>query len=238
MPSPTTEEYLHASQSIYYPDHPEMAAQAGLRLFTGRSGEPMTVSRKGTLGAAYLDRDNNVVIAYQGTNSSRPFSASTREEVRADGQILNGMRPPELREALGFADKVIREAGRQGIGISRIFVTGHSLGGAEAEYVAQQARLAGESFGAPGLPSYRGDKTAGTPSFTNHVAHGDPVGNFASDTLERPVAGEAASHYGDVHMVGPPANEAGLAQDVGIARDAAQAMTRPSPTAARGLRPP
>ena len=58
------------------------------------------------------------------------------------------------------------------------YATGHSLGGAEAEYVASIDHFIGATFGAPGTlhPVYPGVGPGQT--FTNYVDYGDPVGNF------------------------------------------------------------
>ena len=57
-------------------------------------------------------------------------------------------------------------------------LAGHSLGGAEVEYVASQTGLSGTTFGAPGIPS--GDGSASNPTqVTDYVERGDPVGNYA-----------------------------------------------------------
>ncbi len=58
--------------------------------------------------------------------------------------------------------------------------TGIRPGGAEAEYVAAQTGLAGDTFGAPGIAA--GDITAGEKSnLTNFVDYGDPVGNYSDN---------------------------------------------------------
>lgn len=100
-----------------------------------------------------------------------------------DSEILNGEAPAALEDAVNFAMAVQAE-----FGAGQIFVTGHSLGGVEAEAVAAadgQGGLSiagGATFGAPGLPGYSGGGNATLmTNFINYVDFGDPVGNYASD---------------------------------------------------------
>ena len=85
------------------------------------------------------------------------------------------------------------------LGSNPIYVTGHSLGGAEAEYVASTVlpNVSGVTFAAPGIPSL--SSPVSTSNLTNYVDNTDPIGNFGN-------------HFGKVVNVGSgsPTNEAVL----------------------------
>ena len=132
----------------------------------------------------------------------------------AQGDITAGER-----DALRFATRVLTVADRMGVAHDEVFVTGHSLGGIQAEYVAQQTGLAGIAFESAGLP--RSDTTVGTGrNFVNVVQYGDPVASYASDIAgEQPFAPGsfgrgpgALPHYGYVAMIGNPDAQQGLAE--------------------------
>ena len=91
-----------------------------------------------------------------------------------------------------------------------IYVTGHSLGGAEAQYVAymKPAVAGGITFGAPGIPPYAGSNAnANVSNVYNYVDYGDPVGNYASDSYSAYSAYSLTGfHYGNVVLVGSNSN--------------------------------
>jgi hypothetical protein len=120
----------------------------------------------------------------------------------ADVQIAAGQTPQALIDARAFADAVQAQTGS-----SLIYVTGHSLGGTEAEAMCQvlgSSCAGGATFGATGLP---GNTQAGPSSLTNYIEYGDPVGNYASDSSSAlsSISPSNMSHYGSIVMVGSPA---------------------------------
>ncbi|MCK1431072.1 Mbeg1-like protein [Bradyrhizobium sp. 87] len=119
----------------------------------------------------------------------------------ADVSIMTGGTPNAFKDALAFTKQVM-DANPN----ATIYLTGHSLGGAEAEYAASQLaldphyanRVHGDTFAAPGiLGAFAPDKPLDT--FTNFVDFGDPVGNFGG-------------HYGQVTPLGNPALKAQTSQ--------------------------
>ena len=92
----------------------------------------------------------------------------------------------------------------KGIGAGDVFITGHSLGGAEAQYVAAQLDLPGVTFGGPGIPA--ADTNPDRPSrLTNYVEHGDPVGNYAANPpryLGSIVSSDTIRHFGGQSLIG------------------------------------
>jgi len=173
----------------------------------------------GMYADAFLTDTGQIVIAFQGT-------ATLDQILKDDVPIFFQKVPPALRDAEEFA-YTIREAARGAtIPASQIFVTGHSLGGVEAQDVQRWSRVSSTIFGgtisvspdpfgggvtyaAPGLPNY-GPGVPGSgyvkPDLTliDYVDRGDPAGNFASDapTPEPGIApGPNMNHVGTVQAL-------------------------------------
>ena len=179
---PSTSDYLNASYWAY--------AQAGTpyndrdtTLPTGFSyfmvgGQPMITYQPdvGLYAAAVVNAAGQIIITYEGTNLYTGNDTFTAAQIADDVAIAEGVNAASYAPAASFAQSVIAAAETQGYSTSDIFLAGHSLGAAEAEYVATQTGLTGTTFGTPGLP------TADLPAnfaFTDYVERGDPVGNYA-----------------------------------------------------------
>ena len=98
----------------------------------------------------------------------------------------------------------------QGYDTSDIFVTGHSLGGWEAEYVSQQTGLNGIGFESPGLNTTVPGNGVDS-GFVNVETYGDPAAFLATDLPGlQPFmpgyvpGGGSKPHYGSIVMVGDP----------------------------------
>jgi hypothetical protein len=189
---------LAASQAVELND----ASPAGLSAFTV-GGRPLALSSaSGCTAAAYRDGAGNVVVAFQGT--------TTDAQMALDGAILTGAAPsslPGFADALSFAKQVEAAAARAGIPASRVFVTGHSLGGTLAEHVSQKLGLAGAAFAGSGLAGY--NNPGGSSNFISVVDKGDPFANFATDSAEAAFARNASphmDHYGVTVSVGTAAD--------------------------------
>jgi hypothetical protein len=116
-----------------------------------------------------------VVIAFAGSNLAE------RGDRSAIGAIIAGFLPLQVDDAVNIYDKVDKHMKSKRIQ-AQISFTGHSLGGALAQYmaIAAQGRPA-ETFGAPGifhaLGKLQGDYNPGYPyPVVNHVALSDPIG--------------------------------------------------------------
>jgi hypothetical protein len=122
-----------------------------------------------------------IVIAFQASHADNLAQVKTDVSLGLGGN-LSTSPPATLTDAKTFVDVVVKQAESQGIHPNQIFVTGHSLGGAEAEYVMWKTPSLGGgiTFGAPGLPGY--DSTGTPPHLIDIINRGDPVGNYASDT--------------------------------------------------------
>ncbi|WP_431271683.1 hypothetical protein [Dankookia sp. P2] len=121
-----------------------------------------------------------------------------------------------------LAEAALAAAAALGIPETAVFLTGHSLGG-EALFVAAQLDLAGETYGAPGIPA--ATIPAGAVSqLTNYVERGDPVGNYSAvpDVLNGFVQSP------DILRFGPPSYLGGEA--AGLALQAAGLLFGPGTT--------
>jgi pimeloyl-ACP methyl ester carboxylesterase len=102
------------------------------------------------------------------------------------------------------------EAALQGYSSDDIFVTGHSLGGWQAQYVAQQTGLAGIGFEAPGINTTVPGNGADS-MFVNIGSYGSPATYMATDLPglqpfmpAYAAGGGSKPHYGPIIMLGDP----------------------------------
>jgi hypothetical protein len=135
-------------------------------------------------------------------------------QILADTQaVLTHTTPAVFPDALSFAQQVQSEAAAQGYTSDNIFLTGHSLGGWEAEYVAQNTGLGGIGFESPGLNTSVPGNGANS-LFVNTATYGDLAAYFASDMSGlQPIestyvpGGGINPHYGSIVMLGDPSSE-------------------------------
>lgn len=204
--APTIQVLAQAAQAAY---DPSAAASLGLRTMLDSAGRPVTIATaSGVTATAFIDKAGDVLIAYQGTSSTAQY--------QLDLAIMNGTDTSRLAgfsDALGFARHVEAIAAKEGILQTRIYVTGHSLGGTLASYVASRIGLAGASFAASGIPGYHAPATPAA-NFVDYVGKGDPFANYGTDTAEKAsavVANRAMDHYGNVVQLGSAVDAAALA---------------------------
>ncbi len=183
-----------ASVDAYY------APFYGLSSLLDGSGNPVSISTdNGTTAYAYLDGVGNVIIAYRWDITQQQENLATA--------TLSGYDPgtlPGYADALAFERTVQALAVSQGYAASRIYVTGFSLGGMQASYVASQTGLPGLSFGSSGLPGYDA-ATQPADNFVNFVEQGDPIAEYGTDSTEAAsavVANPHMDHYGVVIDLG------------------------------------
>ena len=201
IPTPPSQvELLQASNAVYTPG----AVPPGMTRLLDASGNPVTFSvpAAGVYAAAFKDAAGNIIVAYEGTDGSGGT-------ISADTTIQSGQQPAAFAAAATFATNVQNTYASAS---SPLYVTGHSLGGDEAEYVASELNLGGGSFEATGLPNYAPPAgfVNGTSNFTNWGMVADPVFNYASDGIEQPFLPLSAQtgqpinmyHYGNTVTVG------------------------------------
>ena len=183
-----------ASVDAYY------APYYGLSPLLDGFGNPVSISTdNGTTAYAYLDGVGNVIIAYRWDITQQQENLATA--------TLSGYDPatlPGYADALAFERTVQALAVSQGYAAGRIYLTGFSLGGMQASYVASQTGLPGLIFGASGLPGY---DAAARPAdnFVNFVEQGDPIAEYGTDSTESAsaiVANPHMDHYGVVIALG------------------------------------
>ena len=95
---------------------------------------------------------NQVIIAYQGTTGGENIAINPLGAIGAlvtDVGVYAGVTTPAELDSLNFAKFVTALANAQGFSTSNVFVTGHSLGGIEAEYVAAHTGLGGMGSSPP-----------------------------------------------------------------------------------------
>jgi hypothetical protein len=209
--TPTVAQFLNAAAAEYVLG----GVPGGLTPFTV-NGWPVTSTQEITGEAAqvWVTPQKQVIIAYQGTTGGtnllfNPLIAVTQLLTDLQGVFTN-TTPAAFVDALQFAQQVQTEAAQQGYAPGSVFVTGHSLGGWEAEYVAQNTGLGGIGFESPALSSTIAGNGANS-LFVNTATYGDPAGFFGSDLpgLQPFVApyvagGGTKPHYGPIVLLGDP----------------------------------
>lgn len=155
---------------------------------------------------------NQLIIAFQGTTGGDNLllnPALIITQVMSDLVIMNQSQPLCFDNSLKFTQYVVHEAELQGYTTNDIFLTGHSLGGTEASYVAQKTGLGGVSFESYALSAALTGNGNGS-NFVSVETYGDPWGQYGSDTMPNsPLVTETTSiinteynHYGKVVQLG------------------------------------
>lgn len=208
-PTPTVAQFLNASTAAYGWG----TTPGGLVPLTA-NGFQLTSTNifSGMSGKAWVTPQGQVIIAYQGTTGGTNLLVNpliTLAQLAADMQvILTGTTPLAFYDALRFARRVQDEAALQGYAADDVFVTGHSLGGWEAQFVAQRTGLAGIGFESPGLNTKVPGNGADS-NFVNVAQYGSPVAFMATDLPAlQPFfppyvpGGGSKPHYGPVVLIG------------------------------------
>ncbi|OBB56236.1 hypothetical protein A6B34_07065 [Mycolicibacterium monacense] len=211
-PTPTVAQFLNASAAGYV-----LGSTPGGLVPLTVDGFQMSSTNvfSGMVGKAWVTPEGQVIIAYQGTTGGSHLLFNpliTIAQVLADLQVVfTGTTPLAFHDALDFAEQVRAEAALQGYSDEDIFVTGHSLGGWEAQYVAQQTGLAGVGFEAPGINTVVPGNGADS-MFVNIGTYGSSAPYMSTDLpglqpFMPPYVpgGGAKPHYGPIIMIGDPA---------------------------------
>ena len=209
--TPTVSQFLNAATAAY--------------VWGGTPGDlkPFVVNGKqmqstnvltGMSGKAWVTPDGQIIIAYQGTTGGtnllhNPLIAIS--QVIADTQVIFTDTPPQaFLDSVAFEQQVEAAAIAQGYRKEDIFVTGHSLGGWEAAYVAQQTGVGGVGFESPGLNTTVPGNGADS-GFVNVLTYGDTAAYFSTDLPglqpfmpEYVPGGGSKPHYGAIVMIGNP----------------------------------
>ncbi len=223
--SPSLSEYGVATAAVYTTTPPSggqelpiIPAGSGLTLI--RQSDPALLS-DGFSAAAFQDGNGNIIIAYEGTQIQRgTYNVPTAYTVGtggADYVLGNGGTPQALQDAITFAKEINSDYGST----NNIYVTGHSLGGTEAEAAAQSLGAdviqGGVTFAATGLPGNSSTNQI-SANLIDYVDYGDPIGNFSSDILSplSSISPQNMFHYGVVVYTGNITDSADLQDAAGL----------------------
>ncbi|MGV0849136.1 hypothetical protein ABQF03_02905 [Mycolicibacterium phlei] len=212
LKTPTGAQFLNAATAAYVLG----GTPGGLQPFVV-DGFQMSITNifSGTVGKAWVTPEGQVIIAYQGTTGGSHLLFNPLiviSQLIADLQVaFTGTTPWAFHDAYNFAQRVRAEAAEQGYADSDIFVTGHSLGGWQAQYVSQRTGLAGIGFEGPGFNT----KVPGNGAdslFVNIATYGSTAPLLATDLpglqpFMPPFVpgGGSKPHYGPIVMIGDPA---------------------------------
>lgn len=210
--TPTVAQFLNASAAGYVLG----STPAGLVPFTVNGFQMSSTNIfSGMVAKTWVTPEGQIIIAYQGTTGGSNLLFNpliTISQVLADLQVVFTRTTPwAFHDALYFAKRVQIRAAEQGYTSDDIFVTGHSLGGWEAQYVAQQIGLAGIGFEAPGINT-RVPGNGVDSKFVNIGTYGSSAPYMSTDLpglqpfMPPFVSGGGSKpHYGPIVMVGDPA---------------------------------
>ena len=211
-PTPTVAQFLNASAAGYGLG----TTPGGMVPFTVNGFQMSSANIfTGMVAQSWVTPEGQIIIAYQGTTGGtnllfNPLIAAS--QMLADLQVMFTQSTPlAFYDALHFARRVQAAATQQGFDTDDLFVTGHSLGGWEAQYVAQQIGLAGIGFESPGMNTIVAGNGADS-MFVNIETYGDPAPLLSTDLpglqpfMPAYVPGGGSKpHYGPIVMVGDPA---------------------------------
>lgn len=210
--TPTVAQFLNASAAGYVLG----GAPADLVPFTVNGFQMSSTNIfSGMVAKTWVTPEGQIIIAYQGTTGGSHLLFNpliTVSQVLADLQVIFTRTTPwAFHDALHFAKRVQIRAAEQGYSSENIFVTGHSLGGWEAQYVAQQIGLAGIGFEAPGINT-RVPGNGADAMFVNVGTYGSAAPYMSTDLpglqpFMPPYVpgGGSKPHYGPIVMIGDPA---------------------------------
>jgi hypothetical protein len=212
--TPTVSQFLDAAAAEYVFG----GTPGDLKPFTV-DGKQMTSTNEltGESAKAWVTPQNQIIIAYQGTTGGTNLLANPLiaiSQAVTDAQIIfTNTTPQAFTDSLTFERQVQTQAEAQGYTSNDIFVTGHSLGGWEAEYVAQQTGLSGIGFESPGINTVT-DGNGVKSGFVNVETYGDTAAYLATDLpalqpfmpayVPGTEGGGTKPHYGSIIMIGDP----------------------------------
>lgn len=129
----------------------------------------------GFAAAAFQDANGNI-IAFEGTVPGL-LSAYSQGTLSADISLAQGVNSPALDEARSFAKMIQRDYANG----EKIYVTGHSLGGAEAQAACEELGTdkcaGGATFAAPGILMSATNQVINS-ELDNYIKYGDPIPNY------------------------------------------------------------
>jgi len=143
----------------------------------------------------YNTGEKEIVFAIRGTEVPNPFDILSDVTVVVNAWLLNKLKPrmtvPHFGKAVDFFNYIVagydyKEKYKEGY---KLIITGHSLGGACAQYLALKLYHGGygpvhtETFNAPGILESLGKEEAygyNELDIINHVRYSDVIGTFGT----------------------------------------------------------
>ena len=163
----------------------------------------------GYQGTIYQRVDTGeIIVAHRGTEGEKKWEGWVKDGAIADGAMVISRVNPQCQDAVELTQRAIRHAreldSKPGQ-TCEVTVTGHSLGGALAQYTAHYFNLKGETFNAYGAVSLGYRLPEGGDAVLNHVMAADSVS-------------AASAHYGQVRVYATP-REIAMLHGAGYAND-------------------
>jgi hypothetical protein len=188
-PSPTLRQLAQASGDIYS-GNSAPTADGVSPAYTFVSDNCLLGCLAGSRAAAYISPDGTqIIVSIRGTNfGSGDYAIAALKDLLADGSFVTNTATPGLEQETAAAAAFLRHIESQ-YPNATITLTGHSLGGAIAQALAEYSGLTADTFNAPGIGGALYDqlvpymlpvegRTAG--SITNYRIYGDQYSLFGS----------------------------------------------------------
>ena len=173
----TTNEYAQLSAAAYESGGAGSTNTNWIRLVNAPPASPgfsASVYEKRTVNPVTGVISTEIVIAYRGTDG--PF------DLVADAQLAfrAGQPPQQFNDALAYYNTIATQ-----YGAANVSVTGHSLGGAMASFVAASTGGAttATAFNSPGIANLVASVPGGYPNVTNYNTLFDPVSNLTANQI-------------------------------------------------------
>ena len=128
-------------------------------------------TESGMQGMVLVKNDGSeITVAYRGTETGDWFNAimgdnETSKDISSDIDMALGEEIQQMKDALAFMEKVQSDYGN----IAPITITGHSLGGALAQYVAYKSETKYETYTFNGFGIRKGEGIIGTEGDTSYI---------------------------------------------------------------------
>ena len=170
----STEDCAHLSKAVYGGPGSEQAPPGWAKLMGSQIDPGNAGTKNGYYGAAYINESTGeIVIANRGSRIdveglNQDWGGSDVKILKQDPEDI----PPAFKDAASFANEV-----KSLYPASKVSFTGHSLGGAEAQYQAATLGGSATTFGAPGAAFAVNENQAedAQERVVNYVLPPDPV---------------------------------------------------------------
>lgn len=213
--APTIDQLMQASLAVenttFY-TVPSVPSDSGLKPYNvPGSNKQLSAydTATGMNARVFASENDKIIIAFSGfqiKNLPTDLGSLVQDEGSVSGMVNEGQK-----NAAAFCRLIYMVARGGKRSISDIYVTGHSTGAGEAEYVGWQFGFGGVAFEGTGLPQNSSATGNGT-NFISFVNYGDVWGSYASDVSNNPldvIGGPKADtlpHYGRLIMAGNETN--------------------------------